>query len=147
MTLMRTVYWLFILNEIYLSIPELIISWPSRIPKSLSSELSCSLLTYFNDLNMLGAVKSPTMHWRCFISCRRPSEVFGDHLEWFPLADVVPLCYYFPMILTQAPVHVGKALFTIGSSHTDSLEYETVSKRHLLVTISLVLCFPWTLSP
>ncbi len=67
--------------------------------------------------------------------------------------SIVLLC---SPILIQAPVmHVGKALFTIGSSHTDSPEYETsfpktFTSNHkpcavfFLDTVSMKCC--WRLS-
>lgn len=62
----------------------------------------------------------------------------------------------FSPILIQAPImHVGKALFTIGSSHTDSPEYETSFQKTFtsnhkpcavfsLDTVSMKCC--WRLS-
>lgn len=122
---MRTASWLFILNEL-LSIHPWADNLAFSNPKIPSLWAFPVALQQTLMICICSVVKSPTMHSSCFISCWWALGVFGDHLECSPLAEVAPSCYYFPPILIQAPImHVGKALFTIGSSRTDSPEYET----------------------
>lgn len=122
---MRTASWLFILNELLsihpwadnlaFSNPKIPFLWafPVALQQTVNDlHMQCSKITnhafelFYFMLMGLGSLRGPS---QMVSPCRGCSIVL-----------------LFSPILIQAPImHAGKALFTIGSSRTDSPEYET----------------------